>query len=350
MNDSYYTPEGEKSYSEFSGQEYAGGNGNEEYIKLYIPVKIKIFLAVLAALFAFSVITFPSVLSNFRNYRQADEHLKAKEYSLAYDKYITVLEKYRGSPDFILKTADAAMGAQLFWEAYDAINTHLSGRDLSESEYSRAMEILDFTDKYLTTYEKIDEIFTELGETSSADDPVKNNNEILGKLEPLLKDDDMDKSYIYFIMGLLSSQTSEKSINYFDLATQQDKYSTYPYSYRATALRRMGKIDEAKELYEYALTKNACDALSMRGFAIVLMLDGKNEEALKTARYAYELDPYGEYVADTLIVVLCENGLRNEAEELLERITDEGFEMEESLKEFLDSNGAISIRDYYIGE
>ena len=83
----------------------------------------------------------------------------------------------------------------------------------------------------------------------------------------------------------------------------------------------------------------------MRGLSVLELLDGSLEAALATARKAYELEPTGLFIPETLIVMLHESGLRDEADAVLEEITALGFEADPDFAEYLE--GRITARDYY---
>jgi tetratricopeptide (TPR) repeat protein len=320
----------------------------EEQIKFKVPISVKLFLAAALTRFVAAAATLPPVLSLYQVYIDAGRSAEAREYIPAYKGYISVLEKYPASIPIILKAADAAMSAQHFGSLAEILNTYLEGKSLDERNYARAAAHQYFLDDYANTSNEIYNISEETLGSLAPDAAAEEVLPVLsGKLEELLQKAGTDKTLVYFHLGLYS-QDQEKSAEYFRLALEQNPAMTYPYSYYGTALRRSGKLDEAETAYRDALELNASDALSLRGLSVLQLLEGEKGVALETVRRAYELEPEGLYVADTLIVALCENGLREEAEALLKNLENgEDYILDEGLKDYMDGN--VGLEQYYLG-
>ena len=316
-------------------------------IKLRIPPKIRVFLIVVSAIFLFSMIEFIPALSDFRDYLEAGRHMEAREYTFAYRKYAAVLEKYRFSVPLILKTADAAASAQYIGGLAVVIDNYLMDKNLTDSEYARAKAHINLLDLYYGTYSEVDKIFAEANETFTIDDdPVLSLWFVQERLTELLSKDGIDRTYIYFLLGNMS-QDYEYAVTCFKYATESDPRFTYPYAYYGNALRRTWRMDQAREVYQKAIELNACDELAWRGLGVLDLLEGQKSRGLESIRYAYQIDRYTLYVADSLIIALVENGLRDEAMALLEEIVSEGFQVEEQLQAYLDGN--LSLTEYYMG-
>ena len=105
-------------------------------------------------------------------------------------------------------------------------------------------------------------------------------------------------------------------------------------------------MDEAKQVYQHALELNACDATAMRGVSILQLLEGEKALSLKTIQRAYEIEPYGLYIAESLAIALCENDMRGEAETLLEQLVGEGLQIEEDLQGYMYGN--LTLQQYYL--
>lgn len=315
----------------------------QECIKLRIPIGIKVFLALLCAVFALSVVSFPAALRSYKGYRAAEAHMAAGEYALAYREYAPLLERYRESVPMILKAAEAAMGAQYFVELDYTLDTYLVGKSLDERQYSRAMHYSGILEAYGSTYEAIDGIFTELSTASPT-----NAEELIpllqSRLEELLARPELDKTLIYYNMGLYNTD-EEQALHYLALACEDERF-TYPHSFYGNALRRADRTEEAEQVYREALDRNASDAFSLRGISILRLLEGQREEALELMRIAYAIEPYGLYMPDALLVALWENDMQEEARELLSALTEEGFVVPLDLQQYLD--GEISLREFYM--
>jgi len=316
-------------------------------IKLSIPPMLKVFLVVVCAVFLFSMIFFVPVISDFREYVAAGKHMKAREFSFAYDKYRMLLEEYSFSVPLILKTADAAMSAQYIGYLAEVVDNYIMDKNLSDNEYYDVMEYVDFLDRYFGTYYDVDDILYELGETfSEDDDPDLVGQFLRDRLKELLLSDDSDKTYIYYLLASMA-EDAEIALEYFRLSTQQDARCTYTYAHYGNVLRRAGDFNEARQVYMKALELNACDALSWRGLGVLDMLEGQKSLGLESIRLAYEIEPYGLYVPEALIIALIENGMRDEAMEFIDMIVSEGFQFDEDILDYLD--GAVSMEHYYMG-
>lgn len=314
-------------------------------LALRVPMGIRIFLAAVAAVFVLSVCLLPPVLTNYKTYLTAGRQMQAREYALAYQNYTGLLQEYSGSTAIALKAADAALSAQYFPELSQMVNDHLVGRPLSDADYSRAMGFINMLDFYGLTYEKIEGAFEQA--QKDAPDPASKayGDAVLARCAELLAQDGIDRAQVYYVMGSIASDDEERA-GYLKLATEQDPKYTYPYAYYGTALRRLGKLDEAKEIYDKALSLNACDAQSMRGLGVLLLLQGDAAEGLAQIRRAYAIEPYDLYIADTLIVALHESGQRDQALALRDELAAQGAEFEDDLGQYLD--GKLSLTQYYM--
>lgn len=315
----------------------------QKHKRMNIPLKIKLFLITLFVFSIFSIINLQPVLSIYETYLKAEDNMKAKEYSLAYHNYYNILEKYNDSLNLIFKTADAALASQYFDELAQLLDNHLVGKDLNDSQYAKALEYSDLLNSYYETLNEISEV-----DKSLSHENLENYSEnFVSKLEELLQNKNLDKTILYLYLGNASLNDND-ALNYLKLATENDYRFTYPYSFYGNALRRAGKLDEAKNIYRKALEKNATDALSIRGLSIIQLLEGQKSLSLESIMYAYDLEPNGLYIVDSLVIALCENGLTDEAMSLIDTLFTNGVEVESDLREYL--NGNINIYKYYIEE
>ena len=317
----------------------------QKCLALRVPMGIRIFLVLVCAVFLLSVCFLPPVLATYKTYLTAGKHMQGREYALAYRNYNGLLQEYSGSVTIALKAADAALSAQYFPELSQTVNDYLVGKPLSDTDYNRAMGFVNELDFYGLTYEKIEGVIEQA--QKDVPDPASKEfvDAVSSRCAELLTQDGIDKAQVYYVMGSVASD-AEESASYLKLATEQDPKYTYPYAYYGTALRRLGKLDEAKGIYEKALSLNACDAQSMRGVGVLLLLQGDAAEGLAEIQRAYAIEPYDLYIADTLIVALNENGQGEEALELRDELAAQGAEFVADLGEYLD--GKISLKQYYM--
>ena len=318
----------------------------QQKIKLSIPISIRLFLIVVCAVFLFSMVMFVTVISDYRDYVHAGRHMQAREYMFAFEKYRAILARYDFSVPLMLKTAEAAMGAQYTGYLAEVIDDYLVDKTLSEAEYRKGMEYVKFLNKYFDTYDEVDDIFNGVYEIfDPGEDLATVSLYIRVRLEELLLTENPDRTYIYFLLGNMAPDL-ETALKYYKLSVEQDPRWTYTYTFYGTALRRIGEFEQAKQVYLKALELNACDALSWRGLGVLQQLEGDKKQGLESIRYAHEIEPYGLYVPEALIIALIENGLRDEAMAYLDTIVYDGFQIEDDLRDYLD--GVISIEQYYL--
>ena len=115
-----------------------------------------------------------------------------------------------------------------------------------------------------------------------------------------------------------------------------------------TRLRRSGDLEGARGYYEQVLHYEKKHPLACRGMAILKLLEGNKEEALTWARTAYENGPDAQYVRDTYLVTLFENGRTEEAEQMKEEMKEAGTPAEEDTEALL--KGEITLKEYYLEE
>lgn len=317
----------------------------EEHLKLRIPTGIKLFLIAVLVSFVASLFMLPRALANYRTYIAAGRNMRARQYSSACDKYMSLLETYSNSIPITMKASEAALSAQRFGDLAYIFDTYWAGRQLSDSEYATAMEYSDFLDRYIATVDEITAIFSKVESEQQEDDTPAATGSVHDELKTLLLRDDMDLSLVYYYLGRTTPDI-EEAVSYLGLATEQDPRVTFPYAYYGNALRRAGDLEGARDVYQEALIRNAEDANAIRGMSVLELLEGDLELALISARQAYDLDPTGPYIPETLIIMLRENGLLDEADAVLDEITAQGFEIEPDFAEYLE--GKVTAKDYYM--
>jgi tetratricopeptide (TPR) repeat protein len=316
----------------------------ERHIRLRVPLGVKLFLLAVCALFALSMVALPDALEDYRVFVSARRHQEAREYSLAFRDYVTVLEGHSGRANDILDAIDAAIDAQYFGEAIDLFNEHLQGRDLSDSQLERVETMQTLLTAYSETGLYVDTVAARIVE-ENPDDPERVTELMTEALEGMLASQTYDKTFVYYYLGMLT-QDSETALQYLQRAAEQDARFTYPLAEYGKRLRRTGDFDAARRVFADALERNATDGLALREVGVLQLLEGDPVGGAETLRRAYELEPYGMMIADARIVALCESGRRDEAEALLEAVQAEGFVADETLLGYLD--GSISLREVYL--
>jgi tetratricopeptide (TPR) repeat protein len=320
------------------------GECRERHIRLRVPLGVKLFLLAVCALFALSMLGLPGALEDYRVFVSARRHQEAREYSLAYRDYVTVLEGHSGHVNEILDAIDAAIDAQYFVEAIDLFNEHLEGRDLRDSQLERVEAMRTLLTSYSETYSYVDAVATRIVE-ENPDAPERVTELMTETLEGMLLSQAYDNTFVYYYLGMIA-EDSEAALGYLKRAAEQDTRLTYPLAEYGKRLRRTGDFDAARRVFADALERNATDGLALREVGVLQLLEGDPAGGAETLRRAYELEPYDAMIADARIVALCESGRRDEAEALLEAVQAEGFVADETLLGYLD--GSISLREVYL--
>lgn len=319
----------------------------DEHISLNVPLKIKLFLVAICAVFIISVCMFPSILMRYKVYVDAEKNMKSKEYVSAFYNYASLLEEYGDSIPIVLKASKAAMNAQYFGELTHIFDTYIVGKNLNDIQYNEAMSYSLFLDDYYFTLDEIGAISDNINNRAYESDDINLNRLFRNELELLLEKSNIDKAMVYYYIGSLAENVDD-AIKNFKLSSEQDTRITYPLSYYGNVLRRAKKFDEAMQVYNQALFVNAEDASSIRGISIIELLEGNIDQSLVTMRRAYEIEPYGVYMPEAMIITLHENGLHEEADALLEKIVSEGFVAPADFQTYLDGN--MTVQEYYMGD
>jgi Flp pilus assembly protein TadD, contains TPR repeats len=339
--------EKEKDYRESKNSQMCK-SCREKHQKLNIPHKIKLFLIAILILFVLSTNKLPSIISDYKIYKEAENHMEAKEYTLAYNKYKSLLDKNDKSLTLVFETTEAAMRAQYFTEFYDLYDKYIAEKELSDAQYEKSVEYVNLLDLYVETYNEIEKLYEELEDELSTENPEEAWEQLVNSLKELLKNEELDKTLIYYRLSSISADFKD-SLNYMKLASENDSRFTYPYAYYGNMIRFSGDLEGARNIYNLALEKNANDALSIRGLGILELLEDNKKEALKKVQYAYELEPYYDsYIAETLVITLYENNLKEEADAMLKEMKDNEFIIESDFQGYLD--GTITIKEYFVGE
>ncbi|MDF2536879.1 MAG: tetratricopeptide repeat domain protein [Bacillales bacterium] len=305
----------------------------DRYTKLAIP---KWVIAFILIMFAFTLAMIPSVIPNFKTSVKADREMKNKEYALAYKDYYTLLKKYGESKELAMNSFEAAFKAQKFNEATDILNNRLIDKEFSDTDYQKVSYYADQLNMYYETFDECEFIIK----------TPENYTTKIQFLENLLKDEKYSKSVIYSYLSIASTEDPNYELKYLKLACEQKEPYTFQFAEYGNGLRRTGNLEQAMVVLNDALKKNATDATAIRGIGIIQMLKGHPKNGLKTIQKAYDLDPNGFYMSDTLIIALSENNQNEKALKFMKEKQDEGIEFDQTLLDYLD--GKVTLENYYI--
>lgn len=321
----------------------------EELIRLKIPPVFYIIGAVVALLVAFTFIASIGGLRNFGTYNKSGSTAEDGYVVTALDDLLYMLEDNPDNKNIAIKLADLGMKYSYYDYAAYSIDNFLAGKEVSDSQYDKLTSYIRKLDAYYAVYDLYDEIGEEVfANVSDAEDVEKALEEFRRRLSAYIGEGGYDQALLYYYLGYMSADEEER------IAYLQECIGINPYFYDAQAqiatyYRRQGELDKARKQLEEIYQVNKEDYSILRSYATLELVDGNLEQGLDYASRAFELNSEGEYVLDTLIVALAANGMREDAENLMEHVKTykEDYEFDDDLYRFLD--GTMTLEEYYIG-
>lgn len=272
----------------------------------------------------------------------------------ALDGMLDELEADPDNADMAIALADVAMKYSYPDYAAYAIDTYLTGKNVSDEAYDRITEYIDKLDVYYDTSDKIDEVWTALsegigalGEGASDEDYKALVRSCHDEIAEYLGDENYDQALVNYDLAYICQDEDERikhledcigcDPNYFDAQAQLGTY-----------YRRAGELEKAREILEasYHVNKEAYPVL--RSLATLELCEGNPELGLAYAEYAYGLYEEGNYVVDTYLIALMANGETEKAETLTREWEDKGYEFDDDFYSF--QMGDMTLEEYYIGD
>lgn len=317
-----------------------------EAIRMRTPRWVEILVVLICVLAAHAVRQAPPALSDARAKDRGDAHFAAREYRYAYLQYEPLLMKYPSALELAAETVDAAIKAQWFGDAYTVLEEHLVEKTLSDELYQKLNPDAQFLFRFANTYSAIAEGVGGIPQDENAD-PVETRLRYAALLNGLLEEPDAEKAMLYYNLAMTQPDRAEYE-RYMRLASEAEPRVTYPLADLGNARRTSGHFEEARSLYARALECNALDAGAMRGQSILLLIEGKKEDALPLIREAYSLDSLAQWMPEALYVVLRENGLAEEAA-TIRQIAEEGgyaFDLDGEIARY--ESGEIDVARMYL--
>ncbi|HHY81365.1 MAG TPA: hypothetical protein GX505_01640 [Clostridiales bacterium] len=309
-------------------------------IKYPIPKWIFLIFVLIVILLAASVKNIPESIKDLKAYQDAEAKYYDKYY---YDSLVLYDELYQKYPDSVLlavKLMQACIKQQNFDYAAYIIDNSLVGKEVDDSDYKLITESIDLLDRYYSLVSKVDEIITEL-----QSDPVHLSDPgYLYEQINLLDEEEYDKALKLFYLAMLEDKP-EDAVDLLQQAYYAEPRFTFLLGYLGNAQRSIGMKDEALATYEKALEHNKTDHLAIRGIGILELLSGNKEKGLELVQKAFEIAPFDTYVSEAMVIALCENGKREEAEQLIEDYLQNEYIFNEELYSYL--NGSITLEEYF---
>ncbi|WFR58068.1 tetratricopeptide repeat protein [Anaerocolumna sp. AGMB13025] len=345
--DDQYKDYQKDDYKDYENKNYQyddyRGMTEPEQKKLEVPGWIILFLILVVALDVVCMIRFPKVLSDYKVYAKAENRISSGETTQVINDLKLLSDKYPDSVPVLTKSIKLSMENGYYDVAGYIMDTYLTGKSLSDSEYDRINRYYTQLEAYYKTYDAIDELtkpFSENASVSEAD-----YEKLKTDLESLLNEAGQDYATIYYYLGSIETDLTN-SLNYF-----QSCYDTDPEIYDvrvrlAVLYRRMGDYKTAERYVNEALAKEKTDSDALRSMAILKMLEGDLESGRNLAKEAYDMNPDGNYIKETYLIALSQSGMKAEAEKLQEEIIKKDGALDEDTVMLL--NGDITLENYYV--
>ncbi len=263
----------------------------------------------------------------------------------AMNSLIERLQKYPGDSEAALLLIDLCMRYGYYDYFNSIFNTYLADREADSNDVARVNRYCERLDSMDMTIEEIERVFLEDPYDSSKEDISVYRARIVKQLSELLKNKEYDTEVLCEYL-LMLSETLEDCRKYSEKENEAAPYVAYPLVRLAIVYRTYGYQAEAVETIEKAYKFNTENSDVLRAYATIEMVGGKPDKALELAEQAYTYDPEGDYIAETYLIALCENGRRGDASVILEQLKSQGRVFEDDFLSYW--NGALSILDYYI--
>jgi len=334
----------------------------EEQIRYPLPRKVVLIaLALVAALTVAMVQTF-QVLKDYRQVYQ-EARIQADEGDI-FSALLTLdefLEDYPDSVPVAERMVDLAMEHGYYDAAAYAVDTYFHGKSISDELYAKLTRYMDRLKPYYNTQERLELLVNEMndnllkitggeeGTDLEADEEaaIRWVREFKEKLLQLTGEAEYDEALLYYYIAQFAEDQKEAR-EYLKKSVEIDPLLTYPQVQLGTNYRRSGDLEQARECYEQALSIDSYNPGALRVVGILEMLEGNMEQGLANIQMAYDRAPDEEYVKETLMIALTENGRFEEAQQRKDEFEAAGETFDQEFEDYL--SGMISLHDYYIDE
>jgi len=314
----------------------------DEQTALRFPKRIILFIVLLTFVMISSLYLSIGSVQRYGEFLQAEKYKENKEYLYAYQNYSKLIDKYAYSTEIVLNTVQTALDAQYVADAAYYYDEYIAGKEWNDEDYEKANYLFDKISIYFDTYNAIEEIVAGL---EAEENTEFYKNEFRVKLDKLGENPQMDKTQINYYQGLMSKSLEEIKY-YFDLSINADEQFTYPIAIYGNLLRTYGKFDEAKVMYDYGLTLNACDTDAIAGLGKIELLIGDKRLGLELIESAYNMEPFNLNIPEAYIIALNENGLIDKIEEIKSNALSIGYVFDVELEDYL--NNEMTLWDFYV--
>lgn len=365
----------------------------EEYIKLNVPVGIKVTGIVVAAAVVFCFVMFGVNIMRFRtalgegfdlssymddlseeestetnhgktntdsdleeaqqtiNDFMCQSYVRLADEGMIVSSLDSMLEELEKNPDNIqmaITLTDIAMKYSYPDYAAYAIDNYLVDQYVSDEEYDRITGYIEELEKYYDTVDMVNiywEMASSLYEEEDIEiDPMEILQEYHDNLMSDLGDDYYDQALIYYDLYYACTDEEEQ------IQHLKDCVALNPYNFDAQAqlavyYRSHREFDQAREILQKTYAVNKEDYTVLRAFATLELVEGNVLQGLTYAKSAYEIYPEGTYVTDTYLIALMANNRMEEAEELIQQWEEAGYEFDDDFYAF--QRGEMTLEEYY---
>lgn len=250
------------------------------------------------------------------------------------------LDSKEVSIDIPWKMMELAMEHHYYDYADRVANDYLDGKEVSDEQFVAWKQWDAKLEQYFATNYKIKEIGDSI-------ETIEDVVEAEAAFQALIDENTYDNALLYYAMSSLSLTVGGK-IDYLNKAIETDDGYAYMSAELGNLYRRQGELEKAKKLLEAAYEKDKETAVTLRGKAVMEILEGRGEKALEYAKRACEISPEGEFVTETYIIALAAAGKTEEAEKEKESKEKDGYIFKEDTIRCM--RGEITPEKYYIEE
>lgn len=307
----------------------------EEQIQYPFPKQAMAIVAGIAVILAIAMVRTPRVLHDYRLYTEARPQAAAGDIYLALVALNDVLEHYPDSVPVGERMVDLSMAHGYYDMAAYAMDNYLAGKSVSDSTYSK---LTGYSRKLKRYYDTSDQMEMMINQMAGVE-------EVRSELLKMTQQSEYDKSLSYYYLALFADD-EEDMIEYLKESAEADPLFAEPQIYLGTFSRRQGKLEEAREYYNNVLKLDRQNSAALRAMGILKLLEGNLTEGLSDIQKAYDINPEEEYIHETLLVALMENGKKEEAQHLRQEFGQQGVEFDQDFEQYMA--GQTELRSYYI--
>lgn len=317
----------------------------EEQIRYPFPKKAVIAAVCIGVIVVAAMVRTPRVLHDYKLYSEAKIQAAVGDIYPALLALDEVLERYPDSVPVGERMVDLAMAHGYYDTAAYALNTYMSGKSVNDSTYARLTGYSRKLTRYYDTMDRMEELMGDMKEAQTEEEEMRNMENLRAELLEMAGQMEYDSSLAYYYLALLS-EDEDTVISYLEKSAAADPLFAEPQVYLGTYYRRQGDLEAARTCYGNVLLVDGQNTSALRAMGILNLLEGRPEDGLSYVQDAYDLNPEEEYINETLIIALMENGKKEEAERLKQEFDQQGVVFDEEFEGYL--SGATNLHDYYI--